>query len=93
MSGCSDVIRLPLACTTLLVADFVLAEEGPFSENRVRDFYRCQAEHYLNRQDQIPSILPPFLYFDVPEASGEYPYVCMSPGHWQVTRGMLIVTE
>ena len=31
------------------------------------------------------------LYFDAPKDPGEYPYICTFPGHWLVTRGVLVV--
>lgn len=31
------------------------------------------------------------IYFDAPAEPGEYPYLCTFPGHWQVTRGVLVV--
>lgn len=31
------------------------------------------------------------LYFDAPKEPGEYPYICTFPGHWLVTRGVLVV--
>ena len=33
------------------------------------------------------------IYFDTPKEPGEYPYLCTFPGHWQVTRGVLVIEE
>ncbi len=36
------------------------AEEKPFPQNRVRDFYRVQAQRYLEHEGPLPAILPAF---------------------------------
>ena len=33
------------------------------------------------------------LTFKVPEAAGDYPYVCTFPGHWRIMRGVMRVTK
>ena len=33
------------------------------------------------------------IYFNTPKQSGEYPYLCTFPGHWQVTRGVLEIAK
>ncbi|MCE7042164.1 PVC-type heme-binding CxxCH protein [Dyadobacter sp. CY312] len=33
------------------------------------------------------------LDFQVPQATGDYPYICSFPGHWRVMRGIMKVTE
>ena len=33
------------------------------------------------------------IYFDAPKEPGEYPYLCTFPGHWQVTRGVILVED
>ncbi len=58
------------------------------------------AKHYVIEDDGVIAMSPILqsgsrytIYFDVPEEPGEYPYLCTFPGHWQVTRGVLVVTE
>ncbi|HUF60853.1 MAG TPA: plastocyanin/azurin family copper-binding protein [Verrucomicrobiales bacterium] len=38
----------------------VPAEEKPFPQNRVRDFYQVQAQRYLDYEGPLPAILPAF---------------------------------
>ena len=56
------------------------------------------AQHYVIQDSGVLAMTPVLqagasymVYFTAPEEAGEYPYLCTFPGHWQVTRGVLVV--
>ena len=58
------------------------------------------AKHYVIEDKGVLAFSPILqsggryiVYFDAPKKPGEYPYLCTFPGHWQITRGVLIVEE
>ncbi len=55
-------------------------------------------QHYVVQDDAVLAMSPILqpgnryvVYFNAPNAPGEYPYVCTFPGHWQVMQGVLEV--
>ena len=58
------------------------------------------AKHYVIDDEGVMAFSPILqsggryiVYFDAPKKPGEYPYLCTFPGHWQITRGVLVVEE
>ncbi|MDG1072224.1 MAG: hypothetical protein P8P32_11475 [Akkermansiaceae bacterium] len=58
------------------------------------------AKHYVVEDKGVLAFSPILqsggryiVYFDAPKKPGEYPYLCTFPGHWQITRGVLVVEE
>ena len=56
------------------------------------------AKHYVIEDEGVIAFSPILqsggsyiVYFNAPKKPGEYPYLCTYPGHWQVTRGVLVV--
>lgn len=56
------------------------------------------AKHYVIDDEGVLAMSPILqsganyiVYFKAPKEPGEYPYLCTFPGHWQITRGVLIV--
>ena len=58
------------------------------------------AKHYVIEDKGVLAFSPILqsggryiVYFDAPKKPGEYPYLCTFPGHWQITRGVMVVEE
>ncbi len=56
------------------------------------------ARHYVPESDDVlvwTDMINPkeefMIHFDVPDEPGEYPYLCIFPGHWMIMNGVMKV--
>ncbi len=96
-------LALRLKNTDVMPHNLVLVQTGEAQKVGMASFAMLNdpeagKKHYVPDLDEVIAHTPVIeagkehlLHFRAPQKSGEYPYICTFPGHWQAMQGVLVV--